>query len=237
MRNKKEMKYSVGIGIKVHNRHSVSRICIENYRKYTPDAQIFVVDDGSDKPFDMADYRSNKPKGIAKANNRLLANLDHHDFIILADNDCWPTKIGWIEKYISAYEKTGCHHFSLSWDIRYDGTPNGNREKTPRGIITEFSWPCGVMMFMTKHCVDTIGGFDIKFGRAGHEHVQYSLRSFNNGLTPYKFCDVTDGIDMFYAGDHRRTIKTSLVNKKLLFSQAKEHFRATKNSSEYISYR
>lgn len=236
MHNKKEMKKSIGIGIKVHNRHAVSRLCIENYTEYTPGARIFVIDDGSEEPFLGADYRSNKPKGIAKTNNRLLANLDDCDYIVLADNDCWPIQHGWIDKYIQAHEETGCHHFSLSWTKKYDGTSHGDRKETEHGIITEFSWPCGVMMFMTKRCVEKIGGFDKRFGKAGHEHVQYSLRAHNSGLTPYPFCDVTGALDMFYAGDHRRTIKTSLKDKKTLFAKTKAHLIATKDSTEYISY-
>jgi len=228
---------SVGIVILVHNRHKVSKICIENYKKFTPDAQIFVVDDGSDIPFPGADYRSSKPKGVAKTSNRLLANLDHHDYIVIANNDCWPTEHGWVDRYIYSHLQTGCHHYSLSWTHRYDGTENAGRIKVNHGFIEEYSWPCGVMLFMTNQCVKTIGGFDPGFGRAGHEHVQYSLRAFNAGLTPYKFCDIPSAIDMFYSGDHRRSIKTSITNKKDLFSKARMHFKKTLDSKDFINYR
>lgn len=236
MRYKEKVKYKIGIGIKVFNRFRISDDCLNNYIKFTPDADIFVVDDGSDTPYPRADYRSSKTKGIAKSSNRLLANLDHCDFIVLADNDCWPTVHGWHEKYIEAFEKTGCHHFSLCWTHRVDGSSLG-RTAINHGDIVENSWANGVMLFMTKHCVDTIGGFDIRFGRAGYEHINHSIRAHNAGLTPYRFCDIPKSIELFYPCDYMRTAKTSIPDKHALFDKGKGHYRLTKDSREYISYR
>jgi glycosyltransferase involved in cell wall biosynthesis len=50
--------------------------------------------------------------------------------------------------------------------------------------------PNGVMMYLTKKCLKTIGGFNSGGAMYGGEHGGFSVRAYNNALTPHPFVDV-----------------------------------------------
>ena len=45
----------------------------------------------------------------------------------------------------------------------------------------------GVMMYLHKSAVETVGAFNEKFGRYGFEHADYSIRVARAGLLPQPF--------------------------------------------------
>lgn len=57
--------------------------------------------------------------------------------------------------------------------------------------------PNGVMMFITKKCLKTIGGFNSGGAMYGGEHGGFSVRAYNNVLTPHPFVDVNSSRHFF----------------------------------------
>lgn len=228
----------IGIGITTHNRREVFNKTYEQVLKHLPEgATLVVVDDGSEEPVKEATFRFETPQGIARAKNKCFELLEGNDFIFLLDDDCYPKQHGWHQLYIEAYKRTGCNHFSLTWSKKSDGRGNGNKNIKNTKYLKVYSNPSGVMLFFTKKCLETVGGFDINFGGYGHEHVELSRRIFNAGLTPYAFCDVHVGLKYFHPLDYYGEIKSSVSNRKELIRGNDEYLKSQLNSKEFKPYK
>lgn len=66
--------------------------------------------------------------------------------------------------------------------------------------------PNGVMLFLTKTCLQTIGGFKSGGVMYGGEHGGFSIRAYNNALTPHPFVDVNSS--RFYFIHPEWTLRT-----------------------------
>lgn len=224
----------IGIGITVHNRHITAAHSIEQIKKYAPqNAQIVIVDDASGTPFKDADYRFEHNAGIARAKNKCLELLDNCDYIFLFDDDCYPVKEGWTEAYIS----TGANHLMFTYSHLHNGRTNGNKQSSPVGELLSYVNPCGCMLFFTKKCLDTVGGFDVAYGRYGSEHADLSIRIHNAGLTPAKFCDIPDSLQYFYSADYFMNVESSVPNRKRWIEENKPRLAALGNSAAYKPYK
>jgi GT2 family glycosyltransferase len=168
-------------------------MCLYHLIEFLPDnvTNIVVVDDNTDDHYHRSmnkfctevayapeiEYVYNEQRlGIAKSKNECLKRLKHCDYIFLFDDDCFPQKDGWAELYIDAYKRTNCHHFIHNQDCGVIA-----KTSTQEGVETYLNC-AGVLLFLTRHVIDNVGGFDKRFGIYGYEHAQYSSRIQRSGL-------------------------------------------------------
>lgn len=194
----------IGIAVTTHNRADVAARCIDNMLTNTPDAYIVVVDDASTEPF-TADgveiFRSDTQLGIARAKNKCIellmaAGVEH---LFLFDDDCWPTEPGWHKPYCDHPEPHLCYLFK-------DRNARGQILQTPRttyddGTMYALDHPRGCLLYMHRSVIDRVGGYRREFGIWGNEHVEYSRRIFNAGLTLQPFQDICGSDKLVYSLD------------------------------------
>lgn len=100
------------------------------------------------------------------------ASVEH---LFLCDDDTWPLYPPSLTKHTSL----GWGHSMVCW--------GKSRLKQTTGGIAEWSWPRGVMLYAHRSVIERVGGMVEEFGPGGHEHVEWSQRICNAGLTPAPF--------------------------------------------------
>jgi glycosyltransferase involved in cell wall biosynthesis len=200
----------IAIAISTHNRYEVFKETLKNIKKFAPkDAQIFVVDDGSDKPVKEASFRFDKPQGIAVTKNKCLELCEDADYIFLFDDDVYPKVKDWHLPYI----ESEIAHLSFTFGRFSNGHPNGRVINNIKNGIASWKEPCGCMLFFTRRCLTEVGGFDPAYGVWGYEHVGLSMRIHNAGLTTRPFMDVENSLDLFYSYDWDQTTGRSVPDR------------------------
>lgn len=236
LKSENEVIVKIGIGITTHNRNEVAEKTLSMWRAYLPDgAKLVCVDDCSDDPFRFANYRFNSNVGIAVSKNKCIELLDDCDYIFLADDDIYPIVSDWYEPYISSGE----HHLCLTFDKFSNGKPNGRIKLGEDDLLTHYKEPCGVLLFMTKRCIENVGGMDPGYGKWGYEHLSYSMRIYNAGLSKYPFPDLKDSIKMFYAHDYHQTVTRSVeqsVRNRMAYINERK-YKSEIKSSKFIPYK
>lgn len=183
-----------GVAITTHNRRPTALKTVSQVLQHTPGVRVVVVDDGSDVPFPQMDgvevVRHDRAQGIARAKNRCLAELEDCEHLMLLDDDCYPTADGWLDLYINACLLTGCQHF-----VHMGGQPVAWRPllgtvEIGGQALTNWGHPAGVGLFVSQQVLRQVGGLDPRYGIYGREHIGYSWRIHNAGLTPHPFLDV-----------------------------------------------
>lgn len=189
----------IAICITTHNRYDTFKHTYNEWKRFMPiDSQLFVVDDASDVPVPEADFRFDSNVGIPRAKNKCLELADKFDHIFLTDDDIYPLVNDWWKPYVSSKEP----HLMLNWTHYSDGSPVGDCiEVYHDDEIVAQSHSRGCMLYMTSKVVKQVGGFNVEFGKAMTEHVEYSQRIFNAGLTSFKFADVKNSKSLFYSLD------------------------------------
>ena len=186
----------IGVGITTYKRPDILERCLAGFKEKMPPNSILFVNDDSDRG-----------EGIAAAKNRCLAALQECDYIFLFDDDIWPCNDRWWEPFIKGVADFNCHVFSSSWNtlkINYVvGRKNG---------LMSLKWTCGVCVFLTKKVLETIGGYNIMFGKWGGEHEEYATRAWLNGLAPHKLCDIENSIDNFISLDKQNQITGTVAH-------------------------
>lgn len=230
----------IGIGITTQNRRQVALDSLVEIKKYSPNAKIVIVDDCSHDPFPNADFRFTDIAGVAKAKNKCLELLEDCDYIFLFDDDCYPISEGWEQYYITAYEKKDCHQMQFIFDKLKSGFKTGNDAVTDFGLLLGYSNPCGTMIFLTNKCLKTIGGFDTDFGRYGYEHIEYSRRAFNAGLTVHPFMDIKESGKLFFSLDQQQEIRCTFNNtieKRKLYEKNKQLYLDKYNDKHFKPFK
>lgn len=227
---------NIAIAISVHNRHETAAKTVSEWRKRLPKgAKIFIVDDGSDTPFEGADFRFEVSQGIAGCKNKCLHLCEDADYIFLADDDIYPIVDDWHLPYINSGEK----HLCLTFNKFSNGKLNGRIILKTENGINHYKEPCGVLLFLTREVLQAVGGMDETYGKWGFEHLNYSTRIHNQGFTKYPFMDVVNSIDMFYSYDHQQTITRS-VDPKIRAQLARTNerkYRQEIKSKAFIPYK
>lgn len=104
------------------------------------------------------------------------AGVEH---LFLSDDDTWPLR----SLALSSHIDMDVAHSMVCWgDRRLEGRP-----ETVSGRVATWNWPRGVMLYQTRDVIEHVGGMDEAFGKGGHEHVEWSRRIHNAGLTPHPF--------------------------------------------------
>lgn len=189
------MRLKIGISFSSRNRPDTLDICLTQlYRQLTPDKYdyyISVVNDLGDPAFDgsyaqvqqrFSDvlwHRAEERQGIAKVKNEGIRILKSSgcDHFFLFDDDAFPVKKGWEELYISLARTNNVHHFMHQFPLPAGFSP----ERTANGIC-EYAECCGMMLYFTRHAIDTLGGYRKDFGIYGYEHAEISGRCHFAGL-------------------------------------------------------
>ncbi|SMC45811.1 glycosyltransferase family 2 protein [Pedobacter africanus] len=226
----------ISIAITTHNRYEVFSDTYKNIKKHLPNgAKLIVVDDGSDNPVKEADFRFDNAQGIATAKNKCLELMGDADYYFLFDDDVYPRVDYWHLEYI----KTGLNHLCFSFDKFSNGTSNGRKKTGQTGNIINWHEPCGLMLFLTKKCIEIVGGMDPAYGKWGYEHVGYSMRIHNAGLTPSPFMDVANSLDLFYSYDWDQTSKRSVPgpDRAKCIAPNERKYKSEKGASHFIPYK
>ena len=122
--------------------------------------------------------------GIPVNKNRIIKYLKDCDYIFLSEDDITFTKPGWIDVYLKAMKVTKYQHFNyivsdyrkyITKILRY---PDGVDLGVTGGYVN------GVLMVMTKNCINTVGGFDLRYRKYGYEHADYTRRCLVAKLYP-----------------------------------------------------
>lgn len=121
--------------------------------------------------------------GVAANKNtglELLMNVRGMKHLFLSDDDAWPLYAASLDKHIDlVFRDEVVPHSMVCWGRhRLDGESKN---------IASWKWPRGSVMYVHRQVVESVGGMDERFGPGGHEHVEWSNRIHNAGLTPRPF--------------------------------------------------
>lgn len=208
LKSKVNQSSKIGIAITTHNRWDLIKKAADHHKKHLPAGSVLiVVDDGSSHPLQPIDgvtvYRNNTAKGISHAKNKCIellmdAGCDH---LFLFDDDCWPVVNGWEKQYIESPEP----HLAHSWNLVKLWEDSQH---------TAFHACGGTVLYYERHVIDKVGGMRHIFGKYGCEHVNLSDRIHNNGLTTWRYADVTGSEKLFYECDrHERNTHKTAANQ------------------------
>lgn len=214
----------ISICITTRNRPESFAIVLERIKQHTKvPYQLVVVDDASENIYCNSDYRFSERSGIPAAKNKCL-ELARYDHIFLFDDDTYPISDRWHDAYINSGKEHLCFTFLTAF-----------RKKEG---FKYFTLGNGCMMYVTRKCIDTIGGFDWNYGLGKYEHVDFSRRIHNAGLTDSIFMDVEDSSKLLYCMDQKKEIERSFSREEMrsLLKSGEKHFTKTRRSKEYIIY-
>jgi len=214
----------ISICITTRNRLKSFQIVLERIERHTKcEYQLIVVDDASEVPYFYADYRFSERAGIPAAKNKCL-ELAKYDHIFLFDDDTYPICDGWYLPYIDSGKEHLCYSF-----LPYFKAKNGFKYHALGN---------GCMLYVTRKCIDTIGGFDWSYGLGKYEHVDFSRRIHNAGLTESVFMDVIGSGQLLYCMDQKKEIQRSFTSREMttLLSSGAKRFAQNRKSKEFISY-
>jgi len=228
--------YSIGIGITTHNRNPMVRDTVAKLQQHTPGAKIVVVDDASQMPVKINGvqvYRFNENVGIARAKNKCLELLSDCDHLFLFDDDTYPIADDWYKPYVESPE----HHLMYLFTSWANGTPVGDD-----AILYQDSQhrahqhARGCMMYVDSVALATVGGMDVRYGKAMNEHLDWSIRIHNAGLTTFRYMDVADSEQLIYSMDQHQEARTSIENRQQ-YNEGNKHLLAeAEGSAAFMPY-
>lgn len=214
----------ISICITTRNRPKAFSLVLAQIEQHTNcKYQLVVVDDASDRQYCSVDYRFSERTGIPAAKNKCL-ELAKYDHIFLFDDDTYPICDGWHDAYLNSGKEHLCFTFLTAFKrkegFKYHTLGNG------------------CMLYVTRKCIDTIGGFDWSYGLGKYEHVDFSRRIHNAELTESIFMDVDNSKELLYCMDQKKEIQRSFTSREMttLLSSGGKHFRQNRLSKEYIDY-
>lgn len=202
------------VAITTRNRpNELERVLIE-VTKYVNERDIIIVDDASDIEYCKSDYRFETRAGIPRAKNKCIEIFmrTNSGNLFLLDDDTWPLIEDAFKKYIESPYDHLCYTFL---------TPNGT---LPRHKIHTLGNGC--MMYMSRKCIETVGGFSTEFGLGKYEHSLYSRQVYKSGLIPHPFIDVIGSDKLWYCLDQEKGHKRSFTEKEMseLLNSGRKHF-------------
>lgn len=186
--------------------------------------QFIVIDDASETTYCDASYRFESRSGIPAVKNKCL-ELAKYDHIFLFDDDTCPIADEWYLPYINSGKEHLCYTFLAKHKVK-----DGFKYHTLGN---------GCMLYVTRKCIDTVGGFDWNYGLGKYEHVDFSRRIYNAGLTESVFMDIENSSELLYCMDQKKEVQRSFtpVEMRTLLKSGEKHFHKSRNSKEYIDYR
>lgn len=229
---------SIGIGVTTHNRNALVAKSVAKLQELTPGARIVVVDDASQEPvkIDSIDvYRFNENVGIARAKNKCLELLNDCDHIFLFDDDTYPLRQGWVDPYITSTEP----HLMYLFKTWSDGSAiDGDQIIYQDDRIVAHSQARGCMLYIKNLVLEVVGGMDTGYGKAMHEHLEWTNRIHNAGLTTFKNMDVPGSSALIHSGDEFREVRSSIshADRQANLERNKLRYEQSITSSAYMPY-
>src|SRR5690606_5785202 len=164
------------VAISTYKRPDDFALCYENVLKYVDRKNIIIVGDNN-PDYVRCDYAFTERVGIPRVKNKCIELFMQTDseYLFLLDDDTFPIHKDAFSRYIESNLNHACYTFYNNFR-KHDG-------------YRSFRLVNGCMMFFTRKCFETVGGMDTTFFSA-YEHVEYSRRIFNAGLTPDRFIDI-----------------------------------------------
>jgi hypothetical protein len=225
----------IGVAITTRNRPEILATALEQWRVFLPaGAILLVVDDASDQPVPDADHRFPERVGIARAKNRCLellhaAGVEH---MFLTDDDTYPLAGDWWKPYVDSPEPHLMHIFA---------NDAGPALVANDGRHIAWTDPRGCFLYAHRSILDTVGGMDPVYGFWGHEHVDWSTRIHNAGLTSWRFADVVDSGRLIHClddtGRNVRSVADAERREAMKVNTPILEARVAAECSDYIEYR
>ena len=213
------------VAITTRNREESFYNTYNAVKKYTDN--IIVVDDASDNPYFKADFRFNERVGIPKVKNKCieLFMTTKCEHLFMLDDDVLPIH----ENSFNDYIESGINHLCYTFlnplmvkdGLKYHRLGNG------------------CMMYFNRVCFEKLGGFDTNFGLGKYEHVDFSRRINNYGLTTRKFIDLAHSATLWKSLDEDGSIERSFDKQEmdLLLKQGHHYFFKQVDSKEFKPYK
>jgi GT2 family glycosyltransferase len=115
--------------------------------------------------------------------NRALKYLFNKgcEYVFLIEDDCKPVHWGWPYFYVAAMQYTGIEHFNfMPGCIKQVESAS---EKTWPGGVVIFKKECfGLLMAMSRKCIEAVGAFDPRFEGYGYGHCDWTERAMRAGF-------------------------------------------------------
>jgi glycosyltransferase involved in cell wall biosynthesis len=223
----------IGVAITTKNRRDVALRCLGEWKKYMPgNSKLIVVDDNSEIPFPDADYRFEKNAGIAVAKNKCIELLEDCEHVFLVDDDVWPITPFWYIPYVESRQPHLCFTFQTG------STLISTLKNIDGEMLSSNTAVRGCVMYFEKRVFERVGGFSNDFTGYGWEHIEYTNRIHNAGLTAERYMDVPNSTSIFYSLDQNKEVCSSVCLKERHFDLNNKLLLYKKyNSSEYVDYR
>lgn len=232
---KDKFAYKIGIGVTEHNRPDVFKQFMANIKKYMPkDAKLVIVDDASTVPVSPVTYRFENNVGIARAKNKCLELLQDCEHIFLFDSDCWPQSEDWWKPYVEGKEPHYCYIFK---DF-VNRALNDCLLLYADSDVLAYSHARGCMLYIENRVLDVVGGMDSNYKRWGYEHVDYSNRIYNAGLTQFRYMDVPGSAELIYSADEHEQVNStvSLAERQPYLQEMKAYFEKSYESKNFCPF-
>lgn len=198
----------IGIGVTTTpNRQHVFEQWFAAYSKVSlPGFHLYIHND--------ANYQ-----GIAYSKNKCLSALYEAGCtdIFLFDDDTLINNANWHVSYICSGLNHACWNFNRKLKNPYILTDVRSYPVNYK----EYEKPNGCMLYVKREVLDIVGGFDEDFKIWGYEHVNWSDRIFNNGLTPARYIDVAGSKGLFQMVNCETSVSNEIrertipINEKL----------------------
>lgn len=206
----------VGLAFTTHNRPDMLERALAAVRQHTPaDFVVVVVDDGSNTPAAAPTWarlvRHDKPLGIPAAKNRCLAELAGLGCreMFLFDDDTWPAAPDWWRPFVESPEP----HLQYNW-LRFakdDQPVSGMAEVYRSPGLVAYTHSMGCLLYLTSDVLRRVGGMRVEFGVGMHEHIEWSRRIHNAGLTSFAHQSPPAADDRVWAGDRHKSVQSSIT--------------------------
>lgn len=224
----------ISICVTTHDRKEIVEDTIGRIRKLQPeDSEVIIVDDASEIPISISSFIFSNNVGIARAKNKCL-ELSKGEHIFLFDDDCYPIAKDWWKPYVESQEP------HLMYQFRIPGKGSEDMKEVYRDDkIVAYTNTRGAMIYLHRKVLESVGGFDTKYGIYGYEHPDLTNRIFNAGLTNYRAMDVPGSESLLYCLDQDGKVESSVPKEKRTLSirSNRQYYKSNKGLSTYKEYK
>lgn len=159
-------------------------------------------------------YHDIEHRGPSYSRNQVLKHFSGYDYLFIFDDDCYPDRHGY-EKYF--IEQARKH------DVHWMGIPNIFDNEIHHIEDEMVWWPGGLgpFQFLTRHALDTLGGYNTAYDFYGWEDIAYEVRArrvgflgkYNGSPFPLRGLAYIKSLDMY--GNKTNQVYTTLEEKKM----------------------
>ena len=187
------------------NRFHVLDYCLKKHMEFRPaNCKLIVVVDCGNWKFNKVDihlcegdilYFLTTHNGIAYSKNKCLELSQDADHVILLDDDVFPIHKDWVQQYLNAHTAYPDQHVLMYMTEQH-------KLMKDYGTITRYQRLSGVLFSLTRHAINTVGGFNTEGYKpyAWHD-ISYHNRCTNLKLAPKGMCSINNAHDYLHSLD------------------------------------